>query len=141
MNTLDSLCDLPTVTIPANWRVWPTHWAGGSNGVQVDGHNTIWIDSDGGEICRLRTDRGRVTDETYARAHLICRAVNSHYEMLEALQQTVGFLVRQHGTLCDEMKTMRNADKFLAAKGRVERMAETLRNAELAISKAKGGAK
>lgn len=59
---------------PGPWKVLPTYWAGGSNFIQVDGHNTIWIDSDRGEIARLRTDGGRVTELTYANAHLIADA-------------------------------------------------------------------
>lgn len=54
------------------WYVWPTHWAGGSSGMQIDGHNTIWIDSDAGEICRIPTESGRVTEDMFKlAAHIV----------------------------------------------------------------------
>lgn len=57
----------------SDWKVWPTHWAGGSSAVQVDGENTIWVDSDAGEICRFKTDKGRITAKMYRLAGLIAR--------------------------------------------------------------------
>lgn len=56
-----------------NWYVWPTHWAGGTSSVKVDGENTIWIDSEEGEICRFQTDKGRITAKMYRLAHLITK--------------------------------------------------------------------
>lgn len=52
-------------------QVWPTHWAGGSNGTTVDGHNTIWLDTNRGEIARMRTEEGRVTERVYATAKML----------------------------------------------------------------------
>jgi hypothetical protein len=58
----------------SNWHVWPTHWAGGSRSTQVDGHNTIWVEGDAGEVCRIPTQHGKVTDETYRIAKRIATA-------------------------------------------------------------------
>ena len=61
--------------------LWPTTWAGGSDSHQIDGKNTVWIESeDHGEIARLRTDSGKVTDNVYANAELIAEAFNVTHE-------------------------------------------------------------
>lgn len=68
------------------WYLWPTHWAGGSQSHQIDEENTVWIQSeDDGEICRLQTDRGCVTEKTYERARLIAVAPLQHDEMVRYL--------------------------------------------------------
>lgn len=57
-------------------KVWPTHWAGGNDSAKYDGHNTIWLNEDGSEIARIRTDKGRVTQETYATAARLVQGWN-----------------------------------------------------------------
>lgn len=66
--------------------VWPTFWMGGSSDVTVEGINTIRIDSNGGEVCRFRTDNGKVTDEMHDRAYEIVNALNSFKPAKAALQ-------------------------------------------------------
>jgi len=68
------------------WKLWPTHWAGGSSSRQLDGHNVPWIeDANGREVCRLTPGRwGGITAETYARAELIVAAVNAYRQPPES---------------------------------------------------------
>jgi len=76
-----------TEATPRPWYLWPTHWAGGSSSVQVDGNNTVWIDSPNGEVCRLKpSDGGRIDGKVYANAELIVTAVNSYDPFREALE-------------------------------------------------------
>ncbi len=66
------------------WNLWPTHWAGGSNSVQCDGHNTVWIDSPKGRICNMRPGiNGKITEQVFADARLIAKSP----EMYDALQR------------------------------------------------------
>jgi hypothetical protein len=73
-----ALCKLAKKRTAGRWYVWPTHWAGGSGSVKVDGHNTIWIDSSSGELFRFKTaDGGRVTEQMYDNARFIMECCKS----------------------------------------------------------------
>ena len=56
------------------YRVWPTHWAGGSRMVQLNGKNVIYIECDGpyGVLCAIRHHgkAGQPTEEDWANAEL-----------------------------------------------------------------------
>ena len=76
--------------VKGHWQVWPTHWAGGTNSVKVDGENTIWVDSNkGGEVCRFKTQNNCVTQDMYARAGFIARSRNISPTMAQCLLQTL----------------------------------------------------
>lgn len=48
---------LPDIT-QGPWKHWPTHWAGGSASVQVNGKNVPWVENDcDGIICHINCDR------------------------------------------------------------------------------------
>lgn len=65
--------------------VWPTHWAGGSNSMQVNGVNTIWLESKGGGVVTLMLPHGgRVSEHTYANAALIAHCRNELPGLVEA---------------------------------------------------------
>ena len=53
---------------------WPTHWAGGSNSIQINGRNTIWLDSPRGELARIALNGGHVDDLVLADARLLAAA-------------------------------------------------------------------
>lgn len=62
----------------SEWKYLPTHWAGGSPSITVDGEPTVSIESDDlGEICRLVPIRKRVTPEVMNRAKKIVTCVNA----------------------------------------------------------------
>lgn len=59
-------------------QVWPSHWAGGINGIHVDGHNTIRLEVvNGSEIARFPTENGEVTPAMYDRAREMAVACNN----------------------------------------------------------------
>lgn len=111
-----------TKRILGPWNLWPTHWAGGSNAVKVDGINTVWIDSPAGEIARLHPHNGRIDDLVYARARLIAEAP----AMLEACEAIIAL------------------ERSTAGKGLLDLSATELlacyQKAKAAIRKAKGEA-
>lgn len=83
-------CDFSTL------NVWPTRWAGGSESVKYDGHKTIWLDSDRGEVARIRPEAGRVTEQVYARANALASSFTSLPQALEMLERALERL-QAHG--------------------------------------------
>lgn len=60
------------------WQVWPTHWAGGSNSVNIKGINTVWIDSPRGELAYIKPNGQRIDELVYADARLIAAAPDGY---------------------------------------------------------------
>lgn len=69
------------------WRMWPDHWAGGSNSHQIDGQNVPWVESDDGEICRLMP-KGIYCGEAIANGKLICESPMMLQSLIKLIDKT-----------------------------------------------------
>lgn len=113
MSTTSNELDLKSL------QVWPTHWAGGNDSAKYDGHNTIWIDSNVGEIARIRPDNGRVTPEVYARANKLVKAAREY-----AAHQAVAVAAKDISQLLAGTHENPNASESVFRKSLKDRLAE-----------------